>query len=237
MQQIKVVWQLQEYDTRLLEISNNVKSINEKLKLEDLKTKISETRFDLDNKRTQIEVDKMKIQRNTHKLNQYKFEIEEINKTLYSGETNDVKKLTRLQEEEKELKDKYGNIETDTINLMDKVENDDIDVINIENEHNRIIQKINDLEVKYKDELNKLKSECENINEQKKELIKNIDDDLFKRYETIKEKKSKPIALVKNDICSGCHMDIPLYIISKLKKNDEIINCDNCGRIILLKED
>jgi hypothetical protein len=44
------------------------------------------------------------------------------------------------------------------------------------------------------------------------------------------------IAEARGESCSGCYMSIPPQVYVNVKKNESIITCPNCGRILYFKE-
>lgn len=66
---------------------------------------------------------------------------------------------------------------------------------------------------------------------------KKVDAALIARYRQIKQHVTPPIAKLVNNQCGGCFMSLPSAMLKKLAAGDEIIECDNCGRILYLVEE
>jgi predicted nucleic acid-binding Zn-ribbon protein len=49
-------------------------------------------------------------------------------------------------------------------------------------------------------------------------------------------KAGSAMAEARGESCSGCYMSIPPQVFVNVKKNESIINCPNCGRILYYKE-
>ncbi len=63
-----------------------------------------------------------------------------------------------------------------------------------------------------------------------------LDANLIERYRAIKQHCTPPMAKLVNGQCSGCFMSLPSATLLKLKDGNELILCDNCGRIIYCEE-
>lgn len=63
-----------------------------------------------------------------------------------------------------------------------------------------------------------------------------LDASLLARYRSIKQHSTPPMAKLINGQCSGCFMALPSATLLKLKDSDELILCDNCGRILYIEE-
>jgi uncharacterized protein len=64
-------------------------------------------------------------------------------------------------------------------------------------------------------------------------LIAPIDPEPVVMYERlIKSKGDAAIVPLSGDVCGGCHMKVVLSTIQKVKANEEIPQCEQCGRIL-----
>lgn len=235
MNNIYLLWKLQNYDNEILKIKNKLIDSSYKNKINDTNAKISQYKFELESLKTKIEVDKVKISRNNNKLDQIKFEINEINDKLYSGNTNNMNELIYLQNKANELKITYDNLENDTIFLMEEVEKNNIELIKLNKKYSLIKREIENYKKSIRENTKLLKDKLNEIIIKREDILKNIEKDFLVEYERIKNRNKNAVVLVKNNICSGCHMEIPLYILSRLHNNDSIIRCDNCGRILFME--
>jgi len=69
--------------------------------------------------------------------------------------------------------------------------------------------------------------------QKRKEIIGELDPELLKRYTTLKEKRDGiAVVKVKNEGCQGCYVNIPPQLYNEVQKNQEIILCPNCHRIL-----
>jgi predicted nucleic acid-binding Zn-ribbon protein len=37
---------------------------------------------------------------------------------------------------------------------------------------------------------------------------------------------------LSHDVCGGCHMKVTITTSTKAKAGNEVVNCENCGRIL-----
>ena len=60
------------------------------------------------------------------------------------------------------------------------------------------------------------------------------DKDLYEKYKTMKAHGIFPVYVpLENDFCGGCKVELSLNFIEKLK-NQKMLTCEHCGRIIML---
>ncbi|MGE3063665.1 MAG: zinc ribbon domain-containing protein [bacterium] len=64
-------------------------------------------------------------------------------------------------------------------------------------------------------------------------LRNKIDRDLLTQYDRIiKRYKIRAVAQVNDGVCYGCFMALPTSYVSESDRNNKIITCPNCGRIL-----
>lgn len=53
-------------------------------------------------------------------------------------------------------------------------------------------------------------------------------------YDRLVARGKKGVAMVRGQVCAGCHMSVPIGAIMTLKHGDDIQLCENCGRYLYL---
>lgn len=59
---------------------------------------------------------------------------------------------------------------------------------------------------------------------------------LLSRYRAIKQHCTPPMARLSNDQCCGCFVQLPSATLRLIKEGRDIVECDNCGRILYCEE-
>jgi len=81
---------------------------------------------------------------------------------------------------------------------------------------------------KSQEALTALKAEREKVTAQ-------VESDFLKKYRTLKQARGKAVAEMQNGTCTGCHMAIPPQLNIRVLKQEEMITCPNCHRILYVK--
>jgi predicted nucleic acid-binding Zn-ribbon protein len=68
------------------------------------------------------------------------------------------------------------------------------------------------------------------------ELKAKIPQPILGHYERLVARGKKGVALVRNQVCTGCHMRLPIGTINTLMQGLDIQLCDTCGRYLCLAE-
>jgi len=68
------------------------------------------------------------------------------------------------------------------------------------------------------------------------ELRAKIPPQILGHYERLVARGKKGLAAVRDQVCTACHMRVPIGVITTLMRNDDIQLCDSCGRYLYLSE-
>ena len=67
---------------------------------------------------------------------------------------------------------------------------------------------------------------------------KDIEPELLAKYKEIRQQSMPPVAKLIGSQCMGCNMGLPSAISRRIAEGSELVQCDNCGRILYIpKED
>jgi predicted nucleic acid-binding Zn-ribbon protein len=72
---------------------------------------------------------------------------------------------------------------------------------------------------------------------ERKELAEMMDNRLLAKYERIKDGRGgNAVVVIETEVCAGCHTTLPPQFAAEVRKGDEVLACENCGRILVWKE-
>ena len=66
------------------------------------------------------------------------------------------------------------------------------------------------------------------------ELRAKIPSQILAHYDRLVARGKKGMAAVRGQVCSGCHMQVPLGVVMTLKRGQDIQICESCGRYLYL---
>ena len=72
---------------------------------------------------------------------------------------------------------------------------------------------------------------------ERKELVAQMGSRLVAKYERIKDGRGgHAVVVISGEVCAGCHTTLPPQFAAEIRKGDEILTCENCGRILIWEE-
>jgi predicted nucleic acid-binding Zn-ribbon protein len=232
IKELNILVKMQECDDIIGEKEILTKQLPEELNnlkqnLETANNKLAETENTLDENLKTQKLKELDIKANNEKIEKYKNQ-------LLTIKTN--KEYKALNSEVSHLENKNSETDDELIVLMEE----EVNII-AQLEIDKKEQKKADNELKANEE--KLRKKIEdvekNIAEYRKKrniLAKELNPQLVRRYALlIKNKNRKAVVFSDNNACGGCGYNIRPQLIIEINEGQKIINCENCGRLLVSK--
>ncbi len=158
--------------------------------------------------------------------------IQKYRTQLMSVKTN--KEYQAMSKEIETLAKDIDDKEEKLLILMDEIENQEKEnddyLLKIKHERAELEKQKAEMEQR----LAFLQSETENLRKEKPKFLDELDPQLKRRYERIIDKLGDfAVTHVEGEVCQGCFATIPPQTVNEVKKNDRIITCEACGRILV----
>ena len=78
-----------------------------------------------------------------------------------------------------------------------------------------------------------LQAAIDELDRRRAALLPSLPPELVRVYETLSRKKGGlALSPIKGDFCSACHMRIRPQMLNEVKVREELIYCENCGRLL-----
>lgn len=87
----------------------------------------------------------------------------------------------------------------------------------------------------YDEEYKQASVKLEALKKKVADEAKGIEPELLDKYKAIKRHSTPPITRIHDDRCGGCNMQLPAADMNKIRTGAAYVECENCGRIILVK--
>lgn len=231
---IKALKEYQTKDARLKEIENILLSSEERKKRNSAKKYIlgvEENVNKLDDKAVELKATLDKIMLDGKKLQEQQ---QEIVQTLDG--VADEKEVQFLIKKIDEILAKIKALNADAEKISKEMQS-------VVSEYEKIKKTTKVAQAQYKENADKYKQlegtyqqEKESLESELKSLSKEVEPSLMERYLKKRADKMYPILYaVKNDACGACRMNLSMSDMNKLK-NGEVIDCEQCGRMIYLEQ-
>jgi hypothetical protein len=124
-------------------------------------------------------------------------------------------------------------IEDQELELMDQTEKLKVEVSaeekKLSGSRESIARQMADLEEKGKT----LESRLGELTTERSELAGKMDEDILGKFERLfASKGDAAVVALDHEVCTGCHMKVTTQTAHRVKNGREIVNCEQCGRIL-----
>lgn len=83
-----------------------------------------------------------------------------------------------------------------------------------------------------------LKKELAELKSNREQLASVVEEGVRSKYERLFKSKGENVVVgVNHGVCGGCHMKLPMQTIVACQANQEVMSCNNCGRILYYTRD
>lgn len=87
-------------------------------------------------------------------------------------------------------------------------------------------------------ELEEIKSSYEPKKEEKENTLQTLDPEIVPLYHKIfKKNNGEVLAMAKNEVCTGCYMNVPAQMFNEILTYTKIIQCPSCQKILYVEEE
>lgn len=181
-------------------------SVNLAKRRKDLEIELEST----DEKRMRFQTQLLQVKTN-REYEALQHEINALEQHKSSLEDQILETLERSEELTARIQEEEANLETQT-------------------------QRVEEKEASLEERLKELENMLAIKQDERVRLVSNLDTILLKRYERIRASKGgTAVTTVINGACGGCFRRIPPHEMQNLKRDDRLITCEGCGRIIIWK--
>jgi predicted nucleic acid-binding Zn-ribbon protein len=153
-------------------------------------------------------------------------------KELMSGRIRSPSELMQMSEEVQHLKSSFAEEEETQLRLMEDSEVADDAVREAMGNLEEARQRSAAEEPELKRELDSLQAELEVVKTDSASTWAEVPPPAQAAY--LRVRAHPPVAVVERNQCQACHVTVTSSGMQLLRKGDEIVYCENCGRILVI---
>lgn len=224
------LYKLQMFDSRIGSLEASLASLDDgstlRVQLEEVRTAEDAARTDLHDRQARLHALELELQSTTGRTK--KLELD-----LYSGRVSNPKELQAMEQDIQMLSRQRGRMEDDMLNLMEEIEKLLADVRRLEVQRQAKEQVLAAHLEAYRQRGDSLTGELETVRAERGAYAPQIDADLLRRYERLRSRKEGvAVVTIADGICGGCHFKLPERLVARVKEEDVVLTCEECGRLL-----
>jgi predicted nucleic acid-binding Zn-ribbon protein len=168
------------------------------------------------------------------------FELENVRlgksqKKLSSLKTN--REYQALQKEISEIKKTNTDREDEILTIMEETGSLQEEIKEKKKQVKQYRKKIRAEKKRIKELEARLDDKIADLTEERQTVSKDISPDLLSKYNFLKDRRAcVAVAAVTDGVCSACNMNIPPQLYNELLRDEKILTCPSCQRLIYALE-
>ena len=206
------------------------------LRIDKLDKELTEAKLSLEEEKNRVTELEKNARHFEREMQRAADELEKHRARLYEVKTN--KEYDAVQLEIEAWRNSVDQNETEILQTMSELDN-----ANAEAE--RKTQLLEDISSTHENEITELQSKLASIDEEvekheiEREKVKEgIDRRILAAYERIRKRKGGlAVVPVVRNACGGCNIHLPPQKVVEIKGGNNLIYCENCGRIMVWNEE
>jgi hypothetical protein len=170
-------------------------------------------------------------------------ELDDINEKIkkVKARSTEIKTNKEYQAHLKEIegieKELY-TLEDEILIIMEEIDNFSKQIKLEEGRLKSEKDKVEAFREKLKKEVSEAEKELLALREERAKIVDVIDKELYNLYMSLLESGNGiAVAEAKEEVCQGCNMNIPPQLFVEIKRNEEILQCPQCHRILFYRSD
>jgi predicted nucleic acid-binding Zn-ribbon protein len=228
-EQLDLLWELQRIDLELKSIKESQEGFPKEIKRLDEKQKVEKEKIHKEREK----IDGLEKERR-RKEGQLSLEQEKIKKTegkMFEVKTN--KEYQALLTEIDSLKGATSREEEEILQLLDEIDELKKSLAKREKEIAAVLTKIEGEKRVLQERMSRDQEVLKKQMGRREVVTKRLESTLYRLYNTLTEKrKGVGVVSAKQETCQGCYVNVPPQMFIEVQKNNAIIRCPNCNRIL-----
>lgn len=229
IEDLRFLVELQEIDSAIVNKADIIDAIPRKLSSVEQPLRDAQSVYDKNKLKYEI------LQKKKRDKEQFLDDVNEKVKKLKSriSEIKTNKEYQAFLKEIESAEKERHAVEDEILSLMEALDAMHNELASQESRIKTEEEKVEAFKKKLQGDIVEVEKELDELKLRRESLLKGIDAEIYKLYSKIlKTKKGLAVVEAKDEICRGCNMNIPPQLFVEIKKNEKIIQCPQCSRML-----
>ncbi len=173
-----------------------------------------------------------RLRESDHEREAHRTRLRTREKELMSGRIRNPTELIQMSEEVQHMKARFAEEEEAELHLMEEAESADDTVRRLTSELDAARRESATEEPDLKQELASMRAELQEVEAERDQVWAQVPPAAQSAYRRVRIQPA--VAEAVGNQCQACRVTVTSSGMQLLRKGDEIVHCDNCGRILVL---
>lgn len=149
------------------------------------------------------------------------------------------KEMAQYQNQELQFATRAQELEEDTLPLMEELEGVAATMAGLEEQLATMTPELEALEAAERERVAAVDARDADLADRRARLGNEVEPGLLRQYEQVRRAR-RGLALVGLEggkRCGGCHVQLPIHVLQKVRKGVGVTRCPSCGRLLVQQSD
>lgn len=145
------------------------------------------------------------------------------------------KEMAQYQNQELQFTTRAQELEEDTLPLMEELEGVAATMAGLEEQLAAMTPELEALETAERERVAEVDARDADLADRRARLCNEVEAGLLRQYEQVRRAR-RGLALVGLEggkRCGGCHVQLPIHVLQKVRKGTGVTRCPSCGRLLV----
>jgi len=231
-EQLKLLHELQQIDQQMMEVERFNRSAPQQVA--EMEQELERKRQMITDKEALLKTCRERRREKDRELEAHEAHIRKNQERMMAVKTNE--EYHAVQKENTKIKELIEDLEDQILRVMDDIDSAELAVKKAKERYAEIESEAQQRIDKLKDRLKIIEKQLAELNAQRDQFVPAIDPTFLSRYNRLRETTSGvAVVRVVNRTCQGCRMNVPPQVYNLVIRDEEIITCPNCHRILFFE--
>lgn len=236
MTQLTAIWELQRAEAVVLRLNHELRNTPAGKRFAYLRNFLTEQQNIINKMEAALAEQNAKIAGYTRRLaaleRDYELERSELD-IMQQDEESTSEELAESRVDIEKLQDKINSLSKELAELAQWAEKASAEITSTWDKAVAARREYGTVRAQCEQEKNSYAPQYEEAKRLIIEKRQQVTPELLKKYEAVKKKYRQPVAKLSKGRCGGCNMLLPSIVVRKVSAGDCVVECENCGRILV----
>ncbi|UCD16571.1 MAG: hypothetical protein JSV44_08900 [Candidatus Zixiibacteriota bacterium] len=227
---LEMLLQLQVIDYDLGELERSKEYIPDMM--ENLKREMEEIARQFENTRQSLADSRVALKGLELDVNSKQEELKKLQNQMMAIKTN--KEYDALVSQIDNVKEAINEGETRLLELIEKIEKLELEISDFEKKAKEIQDQNEKQLTILKEKMDSVGTKVRMKEDERSNITVRIPRPIMSTYERVRKNRGgAAVVPVRKRACGGCYKALSPHVIQEIKRHNQLITCDNCGRILI----
>lgn len=239
MENLQQLWQYQQVDMELDAYKRKIQDTPTRKQLVKLKRFMQNSQGKISDAESKAVVKQNALTELNAQSKKLMGEMEEVSKDIgYYSECDDSeldqKLVQELVKNSEKISDAAAHVRSEIAKIREEILQTDKLIREILLKMRTAKAEYDQLKVQYDKEVAAGSGELKELEEKLEQAGQGIPREVLDEYRRIKGIRPTPVAILQDNRCDGCKIQLPSGVASSVANSDKLVHCENCGRILIV---